>query len=143
MSHLNSPTDIKFRELPLSPMRKIKPGAATPSPLVDPPRSPEQMPDEGPVEKMKKKPGPIQLSLKRITTRIPSRSDRKQSISGSEQMTEDSVHAHVFHDMGDRQESLSAESTAMPKTSRRVGNGAAQGGTKAYQELQVHVETVD
>lgn len=126
MSHLNSPTDTQFREIPLSPMRRLRAGSTTPSPLA----SPTQMSDDV-IEKSRRKPGSLQLSLKRITARIP---DRK-GFTGSD--------CGIVETNDQDQESKTAESTAVPTTSVSVRGGHVQTGGKGFQELQVHVETVD
>lgn len=125
MSHLNSPTDVLFRQLPLSPMRKLKAGSATPSPLASPlsPTLPVQVDEDEAEEKSKKRPEPITLSLKRRATSTP-----RDKVSFN--ITPTSIPTATA-----QSDSPSDNRTAVPRTSKRVG--------KSGTELQVHVETVD
>lgn len=148
MSHLNSPTDIKFRELPLSPMRKMEAGSATHSPLASPkytthhdrlaaPGARVEVEDD----QNKRRPEPIRLSLRRVTTSVGDGiiTDRKPEFVPQEGRI--SVHVHTHRGTVPGEERL-VSGTAVPKTSRRVDRDRRD-QIKAVHELQVHVETVD
>ena len=144
MSHLNSPTDVKFRELPLSPMRKVKSGFVTHSPLVSPVYTTYDGLLAAPIddmEKAKRSSEPIRLSLGRGEGII------KQSINKTGfSPQEGRISAHVREFSGDSEVGKdtcsegSEGQMAVPKTCQRVGR---TGKVEMVHELQVHVETVD
>lgn len=132
MSHLNSPTDQKFREMPLSPMRRLKVQSAASSPAG----SPVLLPN---------------LSFEQHDFTDGCFSKMDPSYRGVEVPVN---HTVVQHDLDDKDNKRGAAGHMEVKSqvvhvedvlpsSRREEEDHHSTGVHCGQMLQVHVETVD
>lgn len=141
MSHLNSPTDVTFRELPLSPMRKVQTGSATPSPLVSPVYTTYEGRLAAPGDRCEKAMStsePVRHGLRRVATAAGEGVITQRKLGFMPQEGRISVQ---LKDPADEY-AKGSEIESAGSTGRTAVPRARRGKAEIVHELQVHVETV-